>query len=79
LGPVLEFSIPVKRHHDYDNSYKGKHLIGTGLQLRGSVHYLHHRKHGSMQADMVLEKELRFLHLDHRQQAKRKTGPVVLA
>ena len=30
--------------------------------LRGSVHY-HGRKHGSMQADMVLE-ELRVLHLD---------------
>jgi hypothetical protein len=32
--------------------------------FRGSVHYHHGRKHGSMQADMVLEKELRVLHLD---------------
>jgi hypothetical protein len=24
----------VKRHHDHDNSYKGKHLIGAGLQFQ---------------------------------------------
>jgi hypothetical protein len=46
-----------------DNSYKGQHLIGAGLQFRGSVHYHHGRKHGSVQADMVLE-ELRVLQLD---------------
>jgi hypothetical protein len=23
----------VKRHHEYDNSYKRKHLIGAGLQF----------------------------------------------
>ena len=34
------------------------------FSLRGSVHYHHGGKHGSMQADMVLEKELRVLHLD---------------
>jgi hypothetical protein len=54
----------VKRHHDHGNSYKGKHLIGAGLQFRGSVHYHQGRKHGSIQAGMVLEKELRVLHLD---------------
>ena len=31
--------------------------------FRGSVHYHHGGKHGSMQADMVLE-ELRVVHLD---------------
>jgi hypothetical protein len=47
----------MKRHHDQDNSYKGKHLIGTGLQFqRFSPLSI---MHGSMQADMVLEKELR--------------------
>jgi hypothetical protein len=25
----------VKRHHDQGNSYKGKQLIGTGLQFQG--------------------------------------------
>jgi hypothetical protein len=32
--------------------------------FRGSVHCRHGRKHGSVQIDMVLEKELRVLHLD---------------
>ena len=26
--------VTVKRHHDQDNSYKGKHLIGNGLQFK---------------------------------------------
>ena len=42
--------------------YKVKHLIGTTLQFRGLVDY-HGRKHGSIQADMVLEKELRVLYI----------------
>ena len=35
--------------------------------------YHHGRKHGSVQADLVLEKELRVLHL-HQQAAGRDTG-----
>jgi hypothetical protein len=35
-----------------------------GLKFRGSVLYHHGRKHGSVQAGMVLEQELRVLHLD---------------
>jgi hypothetical protein len=31
----LRVSIAMKRHHDQDNSYKGKHLIGAGLQFQG--------------------------------------------
>ena len=54
----------MNRHHDRGNSYKGKHLIGAGLQFRDSVHYCHGEKHGSVQADMMLETELRVLHLD---------------
>jgi hypothetical protein len=46
------------------NSYKGKHLIGAGLQFQIFVHYHHGGKHGNLQANMVLEKELRVLHLD---------------
>jgi hypothetical protein len=42
----------------------GQHLIGLAYRFRGSVHYHHGRKHGSIQADMVLEEELRVLHLD---------------
>jgi hypothetical protein len=55
----LRVSIAVKRHHDRSSSYKGKHLIGTGLQFRGLVHYHRGRKHGGTQAGMLLEKELR--------------------
>ena len=54
---LVWFSIAVKRHHDYSNSYKGKYLIGNSLQFQ---------KFGSWWcvAGMVLEKELRVLHLD---------------
>jgi hypothetical protein len=37
--------------------------VGT-YNFRSLVHYHHGRKHGSKQADVVLEKELRVLHLD---------------
>ena len=46
-------SIAAKRHHG--NSYKGKHLIGAGLQFRGLVHCHHGWEHGGVLADMVLE------------------------
>jgi hypothetical protein len=39
-------------------------LEGGWLTVSGLVHYYHNRKHGSLQADMVLEKELRVMHLD---------------
>ena len=37
--------------------------MGLAYSFRGSVRYHHGGKHGSLQADMVLE-ELRVLHLD---------------
>jgi hypothetical protein len=52
------------RHHDHRNSYKGKHLIGAGLHFRGSVHYHQSGKHGSMQTNMVQEKEPGVLYVD---------------
>jgi hypothetical protein len=54
------------------NSYKGQHLIGAGLQVRGSVHYDHSGKYGNVQADMVLEMELRVLHLDLEASRRRR-------
>ena len=54
----------MKRHHDHGNSYERKHLVGAGLQFRGLVHYLHGVKHGSMQAVLMLERELRVLYPD---------------
>jgi hypothetical protein len=56
----------VKKHHNQGNSYKYKHELRLVYRFRGSVHYYHTRKHGSMQADMGLKKELRILHLDHQ-------------
>jgi hypothetical protein len=54
----------MKRYHDQGNSHKGLHLIGAGFQVqRGSVHYHHGRKHGSVKIDMVVEK-LRVLYFD---------------
>ena len=45
--------------------------LGLAYGFRGSVHQYHHgRKHGSMQADMVLEKELRLLHSDQQAAAR---------
>jgi hypothetical protein len=29
----------MKKHHDQGNSYKGKHLIGAGLQFQRFSHY----------------------------------------
>ena len=46
------------------NIYK----LELAYSFRGSVHYLHGGKHGSMQVDMVLE-ELRVLHLGPKEEA----------
>ena len=53
----------MKRHCDQGNYDKKKTFNWADLQFQSSVHY-HNRKYGSLQADMVLEKELRVLHLD---------------
>jgi hypothetical protein len=37
-----------------------------GYSVRGSVNYHHLRKHGSIYANTVLEKEPRVLHLDQK-------------
>lgn len=60
--------ITVERDYDHSNSYNGKHFIGAGL-----VHYHHGSKHGGMLVDLVLEKELRALHLEAGRDSD--TGP----
>ena len=45
--------------------------MGLAYSFRGSVHYHHGKKHGSQQADMVLEKELRVLHFDPKAARRR--------
>ena len=54
----------MSRYRDQGKSYKNNISLGLAYSFRGSVYYHHGGKHGSMQADMVLEKELRVLHLD---------------
>ena len=46
------------------NLIKENIYMGLACSFRGLVHYHHGRKHGRIQTDMVLEKELRVLHLD---------------
>jgi hypothetical protein len=51
--------------------------LGLAYSFRGLAHCRLGRKHGSMQADMVLEKELRVLHLDPK--AKERNHVSVLS
>jgi hypothetical protein len=53
----------VKGQCDTAKLRKRKHLVGASLQFKGLV-YCHDRKPGNAQADMVLEKELRVVHLN---------------
>ena len=59
----------VKRHHDQGSFYKGKDLIGAGLQFTGLVHYCHGRK----QRAMVLEKELSAQQMDQQEAGRELT------
>ena len=59
----LSFTIVEKRHHKQDKIYKARHLIWW-LSFRRLSHQYHGRKQGSIQADMVLGKELNVMHLD---------------
>jgi hypothetical protein len=38
---LVKVSTTVKKHHDQENSYKVKHLIGASIQDQGSIHYYH--------------------------------------
>lgn len=51
----------AKRNHEHGSPAKGEQLTGTRLQFKGLIYYHHDRKQGIMQADVVLEKEARFL------------------
>lgn len=48
----------MERQHNQGNSYKGKGLIGLAYNFRSLDHYHHSRKHGGLETDLVLEKEL---------------------
>ena len=62
---LVRVLIEVKRYHDQVKSTLTKASISLGLvySFRCLIHYHHSRKYGTVKADMVLEKELRVLHL----------------
>jgi hypothetical protein len=51
--------------------------LGLDYSFRGPVNYHHGRVHGSIQADLVLEKELEVLNLDLKA-ARRKLSSVLV-
>jgi hypothetical protein len=53
----------VRRHHLHSNSYKGRHLIGAGLQFQRFDPLSSWWEAWQPEADMVLE-EPRVLYLD---------------
>ena len=69
---LVRVSVAVKRHNDLGNSYKGKHLLGLAYSSEVESIVIIGGKHGNMQADMVLEKELRVLHLDQQATGRRQ-------
>ena len=65
--------IVLKRHYYQGNSNKSKRLIRVVLQFRGFIHCHHGGNQGSIQANVVLEDELRVLHLDPQEQKETVT------
>jgi hypothetical protein len=53
---LVRISVAVKRHRDHSNSYRENDLMTAALQFRGLVHCHHGGKHGSAEADIVLER-----------------------
>jgi hypothetical protein len=57
--------IPVKRqNHPKATPVKGNIELGLAYSSKVLVHSCHSREHFNMQGEIVLEKELRVLHLD---------------
>ena len=55
-----QYSFALKRHHDHNNSYKGKCLIGVCLHFpKFGLHYQYSGKHSSLQADIILHEVIR--------------------
>jgi hypothetical protein len=83
-SPETYISTRLKRDRDHSNSYEEKHLTGAGLQFRGLVCFCHGGKHGGIQPDMLLDRDLRTLHLDSeaaesdKKKKKKKKKPLDL-
>jgi hypothetical protein len=55
----VRVSIAVKKHHDQGHSYKGQHLIGSGLQVQRFSPLSSRWEHGNIQVGMKLEEPRR--------------------
>ena len=62
-GVLVRVSTAVKKHHNHSKSYKTEHLIGQAFSSEVWSIIIMTRYEG-VQANMMLEKELRALHLD---------------
>lgn len=51
ISGCLRVCIAVGGDHDHGSSYTGRHLVGSGLWLKGLVHCQHGRKQGATQTD----------------------------
>lgn len=65
----------MKKYHDHGHSYKRNFELGLAYGFRGLVHYPHGKKYGSVQPDMVLDKQLRFYIRICKQQEESDTRP----
>lgn len=71
------FTSVLRQHEQGIFFYEVKCIIVGDLQFSGLVPYFHNRKHGSMQAYIMLESYLRVLHPDP-QAAGRENEPLHL-
>ena len=68
-GIVAHTCNPITQEAEAGGCARAREVKGSlDNSVRGFVHYHHSREHGSVQADMVLEKELKALCLDLHQQ-----------
>lgn len=78
LVPISVFVSFYSCEEDSMVSLIKKNINWGWLYFRGFVHYQHGSKHDSMQADMVLEEGIRYLHLDPQAAAREShTGPIL--
>lgn len=67
---MSQSSIAVKKTHDNATFILKEHLIGYLLHFRGLNLYYHCRKDDDIQANMILEMQMRVLYLDLQEAEK---------
>ena len=74
---LVRVSIDVKRVHDHSNSYKGKHFNWVACFQFRVQFIIIMVGHGSVQADMVLENELRVLYFASNRKWSETLGSIL--